>query len=40
MINFFGGRSLETPDLANKLRILLLVADFANRANFVFPWPA
>jgi len=38
--NFFTGRSLETLDLANKLRIVLLVAYFANHAKFVFSWPA
>jgi len=38
--NFFAGCSLETLDLANKLRILLLVKDFANHAKFLFSWPA
>ena len=37
---FFSSRSLETPYLANKLRILLLVANFANHDKFVFSWPA
>jgi len=31
---------LMSTDLTNKLRILLLVKDFANYANFVFSWPA
>jgi len=40
MTKFFAERSLETPDLANKLRILLLVADFAIHTKFVFLWQA
>jgi len=31
---------LRTTDLASMLRILLLVADCANHAKFVFSWPA
>jgi len=43
MTNFFAGRTLEAPDnefSQYKLRILLLVADFASHAKFVFSWPA
>ena len=38
--NFFARRSLETPELAIELRILLLFADFANHVKFVFSRPA
>jgi len=40
MKTFFADRSLDTPDLYNKLRLLLLVADFSNHVKFVFSWPA
>jgi len=40
MKKFLAGRSLETPDLVSKPHIVLLVADFANHAKFVFSWPA
>ena len=38
--NFLADRSSEIPDLPNKLRIVLLVADFTNHDKFVVSWPA
>ena len=35
-----SSRASGDPDLANKLRILLLVTDFTNRDELVFSWPA
>jgi len=36
MTKFLRGTKFGDPDLANKLRILLLVADFANHAKLPF----
>jgi len=40
MTKFLRGPLFGDADLANKLRNLLLVADFAYHAKFVFSWPA
>ena len=40
MTKFLREPYFGDPDLVNKLRTVLLVADFANHAKFVFSWPA